>query len=131
MPFSCHPLFQRNLAPLSFVDVSEADYTDGVLAIYELNDIRILQEVFIQAYQRSAQRYTVIRGVVGDPDPFRVRYRQAVTEQVVYDGLDHPAKEALFTERRQPHAKDKPVIRREETGRLSASTALPSRSSEK
>jgi Fic family protein len=76
------PLFQRNLAPLSFVDVSEADYTDGMLAIYELNDIRILQEVFIQAYARSAQRYTVIRGAVGDPDPFRVKYRQAIAEQV-------------------------------------------------
>lgn len=76
------PLFQRNLAPLSFVDVSEADYTDGMLAIYELNDIRILQEVFIQAYERSAQRYTVIRGAVGDPDPFRVNYRQAIAEQI-------------------------------------------------
>lgn len=76
------PLFQCNLAPLSFVDVSEADYTDGMLAIYELNDIRILQEVFIQAYERSAQRYTVIRGAVGDPDPFRVKYRQAIAEQV-------------------------------------------------
>ena len=76
------PLFQRNLAPLSFVDVSEADYTDGMLAIYEFNDIRLLLEVFIQAYERSAQRYTVIRGAVGDPDPFRVRYREAITGQV-------------------------------------------------
>ena len=76
------PLFQRNLAPLSFVDVSEADYTDGMLAIYELNEIGILREVFIQAYERSAQRYTVIRGAVGDPDPFRLKYRQAITEQV-------------------------------------------------
>jgi len=76
------PLFQHNLAPLSFVDVSEVDYTDGILAIYELNDIRILQEVFVQAYERSAQRYTVIRGAVGDPDPFRVKYRQAIAEQV-------------------------------------------------
>jgi fido (protein-threonine AMPylation protein)/DNA-binding transcriptional ArsR family regulator len=76
------PLFQRNLAPLSFVDVSETDYTDGMLAIYELNDLGILREVFIQAYERSAQRYTVIRGAVGDPDPFRVKYRQAITEQV-------------------------------------------------
>jgi fido (protein-threonine AMPylation protein) len=33
------PLFRRNLAPLSFVDVPEADYTDGMLAIYELNDV--------------------------------------------------------------------------------------------
>lgn len=76
------PLFRRNLAPLSFVEVSETDYTDGMLAIYELNDTRILREVFIQAYERSAQRYTVIRGAVGDPDPFRVKYRQAIAEQV-------------------------------------------------
>jgi len=76
------PFFQRNLAPLSFVDVSETDYTDGMLAVYELNELAILREVFIQAYERSAQRYTVIRGAVGDPDPFRVKYRQAITEQV-------------------------------------------------
>ena len=76
------PLFQHNLAPLSFVDVSESDYTDGMLAIYELNETSMLREVFVQAYERSAQRYTVIRGAVGDPDPFRVKYRQAITEQV-------------------------------------------------
>jgi len=76
------PLFRRNLAPLSFVDVSETDYTDGMLAVYELNETGILREVFIQAYGRSAQRYTVIRGAVGEPDSFRVKYRQAITEQV-------------------------------------------------
>lgn len=52
------------------------------LAIYELNDLRILQEVFIRAYERSAQRYTVMRGAVGDPDRFRVRYRQLIADQV-------------------------------------------------
>lgn len=76
------PLFQRNLAPLSFVEVSEADYTDGMLAVYELNDVAILREVFVQAYGRSAQRYTVIRGAVGEPDQFRMKYRQAITAQV-------------------------------------------------
>lgn len=30
---------------------------------------------------------------------------------VIYDGLDLPTKEALFTQRNQPRAKDKPVIR--------------------
>ena len=62
--------------------VAEADYTDGMLAIYELNEVGLLREVFIQAYERSAQRYTVIRGTVGDPDPFRVKYRQAIAGQV-------------------------------------------------
>ena len=76
------PLFRRNLAPLSFVGVSEADYTDGMLAIYELNEISILRQVFIDAYERSAERYTVIRGAVGEPDSFRLKYRQAIMEQV-------------------------------------------------
>lgn len=76
------PLFRRNLAPLSFVDVSETDYTEGMLAVYELNDLTILSEVFVQACERSAQRYTVIRGAVGEPDPFRIQYRQAISEQV-------------------------------------------------
>jgi hypothetical protein len=76
------PLFRRNLAPLSFVEVPETDYIDGMLAIYELNEPAILREVFLQAYRRSAQRYTVIRGAVGDPDPFRVKYRQAIAGQI-------------------------------------------------
>jgi Fic family protein len=76
------PLFRHNLAPLSFVDVSEIDYTDGMLGIYELNDLCILRELFTRAYERSAERYTVIRGAVGEPDPFRVKYRQAIAEQV-------------------------------------------------
>lgn len=76
------PLFQQNLAPLSFIDVSESDYTDGMLAIYELNDVSLLREVFVQAYERSAQRYTVIRGAIGEPDQFRVKYRQSLIEQV-------------------------------------------------
>jgi hypothetical protein len=46
------------------------------------SELGILREIFIQAYERSAQRYTVIRSAVGDPDPFRVKYRQAITEQV-------------------------------------------------
>jgi fido (protein-threonine AMPylation protein) len=76
------PLFQQNLAPLSFIDVSETDYTDGMLAIYELNDVSLLREVFVQACERSAQRYTVIRGAIGEPDQFRVKYRQVLIEQV-------------------------------------------------
>ena len=62
--------------------VGFAPFSRHFLAIYELTDLRILQEVFIRAYERSAQRYTVIRGAVGDPDPFRVRYRQAIADQV-------------------------------------------------
>ena len=76
------PFFQRNLAPLSFTGVAEKDYTEAILAVYELNEVSLLRDVFVQAYERSAQRYTVIRGVMGEPDTFRVRYREAITGQI-------------------------------------------------
>lgn len=41
----------------------------------------------------------------------RVAARLKELVGVVYDGLDTQAREALFPERRQPRAKDKPVIR--------------------
>lgn len=95
------PFFRRNLAPLSFVGVAEKEYTDAILAVYELNDISLLRDVFIEAYERSAQRYTVIRGVMGEPDTFRVRYREAIATQVaaiIRARLDRPAAAAHLRE---------------------------------
>jgi fido (protein-threonine AMPylation protein) len=95
------PLFQKNLAPLSFVDVSEIDYTDAVLAVYELNDISLLREVFVQACERSAARYTVISGVVGQPDPFRIKYRPVIIEQVAEIIRHHCTRPEAVTRLRQ------------------------------
>lgn len=41
----------------------------------------------------------------------RVASRLRDLTGVIYDGLGNEAKESLFPERRQPRAKDKPVIR--------------------
>jgi len=43
-----------NLAPLSFTDVPRDTYTDAVLGVYELNRLDLLRDVFIWAYERSA-----------------------------------------------------------------------------
>ncbi|MGQ0506205.1 MAG: Fic family protein [Myxococcaceae bacterium] len=75
-------LIQKNLTPLSFVDVPEKPYLEGTLAIYELNRIELLRDVFAWAYERSCQRYTVIQGSLPSPDPFRVRHREALGEVV-------------------------------------------------
>jgi hypothetical protein len=64
-----------NLCPLSFVDVPEEIYINGLLGVYELNQIELLAEVFAWAYERSCLRYSAARKTLGDPDPFRVRYR--------------------------------------------------------
>ncbi len=72
------PLIRHNLCPLSFVDVPERAYVEGTLGVYELKQTDLLCDVFVWAYERSCQRYMAIREVVADPDPMRLRYREAI-----------------------------------------------------
>jgi hypothetical protein len=76
------PLIRNNLCPLSFVDVPDRAYIDGLIALYELNRIELLRDVFIWAYQRSCARYAAIRQSLGEPDPFRMEYRRQIKEFV-------------------------------------------------
>ena len=76
------PLIRENLAPLSFVDVPRSDYISGTLAIYELNRVELLRDVFAWAYERSCQRHTTIRDRLPEPDPLSFRHRDALTEVV-------------------------------------------------
>ncbi len=69
------PLIKGNLSPLSFADVPRQTYKEAVLGVYELNKIDLLKDVFIWAYERSAARYAAVRQSLGEPDPFRLRYR--------------------------------------------------------
>jgi len=75
-------LVRHNLCPLSFVDVEAEDYLNGLIGIYELNRIEYLRDVFVWAYTRSAQRYSAVRQSLGDPDPFRLRYRGQIGQCV-------------------------------------------------
>ena len=76
------PFIKGNLCPLSFIDVPRSTYTEAMLGVYELNRIDLLKDVFIWAYERSAARYAAIRQSIGEPDPFRLRYRAALREIV-------------------------------------------------
>jgi fido (protein-threonine AMPylation protein) len=76
------PLIRRNLSPISFVDVPHDTYTRGILGVYELNRVDLLKDVFLWAYERSAVRYAAIQQTIGEPDPFRLRHRQALREIV-------------------------------------------------
>jgi len=76
------PLIQHNLCPLSFLDVPEDLYIEGLLGVYELNRIELLRDVFVWTYERSCSRYRVIRHTLGEPDPFRLRYRNALIDCV-------------------------------------------------
>lgn len=76
------PLIRANLAPLSFTDVSGELYTQAILGVYELNRIDLLKDVFLWAYERSAARYAAVRQSMGEPDPFRLHYRDAIREVI-------------------------------------------------
>ena len=76
------PLNRHNLIPLSFIDVPRDLYISGLLGVYELNRIELLKDVFLWAYERSAARYGALRQSVGEPDLFRLRYRQPMREVI-------------------------------------------------
>lgn len=76
------PFIQHNLSPLSFVDVPDRAYVDGILGIYELNRTELLRDVFVWAYDRSCARYSAVRRSLGEPDAFRMHYRTIIGNTV-------------------------------------------------
>jgi len=95
-------LIRDNLCPLSFVDVPERAYIDGILGVYELNRTELLRDVFVWAYERSSARYSAVRRSLGDPDPFRLRYRTLLLEtvsEIVHRGMDKKTANAFIKKR--------------------------------
>ena len=80
------PLIKANLAPLSFVSVPDATYTQGMLGVYELNKIDLIKDVFLWSYERSSARYAALRQSLGEPDVFRLHHRAAL-KQVIAEVL--------------------------------------------
>lgn len=91
------PLIKHNLCPLSFIDVPERAYVDGTLGVYELNQIELLRDVFVWAYERSCQRYLAITQTMVEPDPLKIRYREALVQavQAVVKELRQPSQEVI------------------------------------
>ena len=93
------PLIRKNLCPLSFVDVPERAYIDGILGVYELNRVELLRDVFVWAYERSCARYSAVRQSLGEPDPFRLHHRQLMAElihEIVCERMDKKAAVAII-----------------------------------
>jgi hypothetical protein len=76
------PLLRNGLCPLSFIDVPERAYIEATLGVYEMNRVDLLRDVFMWAYERSCQRYLAIRQSVGEPDAFRMKYREEIQQAV-------------------------------------------------
>lgn len=77
------PLIKNNLSPISFVEVPKEVYTKGILGVYELNQVDLLKDVFLWAYEKSAIRYASIRQTVSEPDPFRTKYREEIKKLIM------------------------------------------------
>ncbi len=88
------PLIKLNLVPLTFTDVPRSLYTQAMLGVYELNKIELLRDLYLWAYKRSAERYAAARQSLGEPDPFRLKHRDALRQVVgtiVRDRYDRAA----------------------------------------
>lgn len=90
------PLMLYNQAPLSFLQVDRDDYALAMMGVYEYCDVSMAVDLFDWTYRRSQARYKVVLESMGSPDPFRIKYREALNEAVgqVVRGRK-PVKEAL------------------------------------
>ena len=82
------PLLKSDLAPMSFVTMDDRDYMDGLLGIYELNNVSLLREVYTDAYVASARNYRALRAEVETPEKAALVYRDFVRKAVRCSVLD-------------------------------------------
>lgn len=88
------PLIKANLSPLSFVDMPETLYLNGMQAFYETGKTDLIQDVYLAAYDRSCQRYAAISKSMVEPDPFRIAWRAEIFDlvhRVVTEGIEFNA----------------------------------------
>ncbi len=76
------PLLKADLVPMSFLTMDDGDYIDGLIGIYELNNVTLLREAYIDAYLASAENYKTLRAEVEMPEKAALVYRNFVREAV-------------------------------------------------
>lgn len=82
------PLLKADLAPMSFLTMDDGAYIDGLIGIYELNNVSLLREVYIDAYLASAENYRTLRAEVETPEKAALVYRDFVRKAVRRSVLD-------------------------------------------
>jgi hypothetical protein len=69
----------------------DRDYIDALIGIYELNNVSLLRDVYIDAYIASAENYKILRAERETPDKAALAYRDFVREAVRRSVLDWKA----------------------------------------
>lgn len=76
------PLLKSGLAPMSFTTMDDRAYIDGLIGVYELNNVSLFREVCIDAYLASAEKYRILRADVESPEKAALTYREFVRAAV-------------------------------------------------
>ena len=101
------PLVKQNLVPLSFNDVERDDYTAAVIAIYELQDVQPLVDLYAFSYLRTCALYDTTVKALGF-DEIRVRYRtqrRAVLRQIISQKLSGESLRKYIAAQAEEHVK--------------------------
>ena len=109
------PLLKSDLAPMSFTTMDDRDYIDGLIGIYELNNVSLFREVYIDAYLASAEKYRVLRAEVESPHKAAIAYRDfvraAVRRSVLeFKGFRHEELMIMAAEAGVPEADQEGVV---------------------
>lgn len=75
------PLIKHNYVPLSFNSVDTTEYITALLAIYELNNTALLEDIYIRSYLHTCELYDATIESVGF-DEIRILYRQQRREMM-------------------------------------------------
>jgi len=76
------PLLKADLAPMSYLTMEDSAYIDGLIGIYELNNVSLLREAYIDAYLTSAENYRTLRAEIETPGKAALVYRDFVRQAV-------------------------------------------------
>lgn len=88
------PLFRHSLCPLTFLGVPQAAYTQAILSLYEMTRVEPMRDLYLWAYERSAQEYQSIRQTLVEPDALRLQWRELIKE-TVRQVVQNPKADAL------------------------------------
>src|SRR5690606_29226844 len=90
-------LIRHGLCLFSFIDVPERAYFEGVLGVYELEQVELLRDVFTWGYERSCQAYLAASDTMTHPHPLRVHYLKALQKAVrsIVKNLRPPSPEVI------------------------------------
>ena len=98
------PLITKNFVPLSFNDISVEDYMAAIIAVYELQDVHPLADLYYYySYMRTCVAYDATAKAVGF-DEVRVRYRnerRAIIREIILQCLVGEAMQKFITQASQ------------------------------